>query len=175
MAGGYTKTLSCDQIFTGTSLCTAFYNHVVTHAYLPEMKKWALLDPTFNAYILGENGNPLDIFEVRDRLKDQRPLQFNSDFHYNGSEFSKEEYTTYLAKELSYFSTTAESRFAAEDDNPLLYVCPKNFDVPKARISNIEYRIRKAGDNKELLEWLELDKTKQAIYISKKELLAVPK
>ncbi|MDF2542493.1 MAG: transglutaminase protein [Herbinix sp.] len=46
--------------------------HVCVNVYLQEEEKWVMLDPSFNAYFTDENGNTLNIFDMKRLLKDNR-------------------------------------------------------------------------------------------------------
>lgn len=48
----------------GKSFCPC---HLMVHVYLNEQKKWAIFDPSFNAYFM-ENGKILNIIELRECL-----------------------------------------------------------------------------------------------------------
>jgi hypothetical protein len=39
-------------------------NHVVTHAYIADLGKWVMLDPTWSSYFKDTDGNILDLFEI---------------------------------------------------------------------------------------------------------------
>ena len=66
--------------------------HVIDALYIDSLKKWIYMDPQENAYIRDEKGNFLSIAEVRERLKDDRPLVLNSTANYHGVPTKKEEY-----------------------------------------------------------------------------------
>ena len=76
--------------------------HVIDMVFIPSLKKWIWIDPTFDAYVMNENGELLGLEEVRQRLIDHRPLILNPDAnwnHRNGE--SKEGYLfNYMAKNL---------------------------------------------------------------------------
>lgn len=53
--------------------------HVINTVWSSELQKWIWIDPTFNAYVMDENGVMLGIAEVRERLIEDRPLVLNED------------------------------------------------------------------------------------------------
>lgn len=90
--------------------------HVINTVFLNSLKKWIWIDPTFNAYILDENGNPLSISEVRQRIIDDKPLTINSEADYNGKKnVIKEEYLfNYMAKNLYIMECPVISQYDTE-------------------------------------------------------------
>ncbi|MDR2792219.1 MAG: hypothetical protein LBB61_00940 [Treponema sp.] len=60
-------------------------NHAVTHAYIADIDKWIMLDPTWCSYFKDVDGNILDVFELRSSLADGREVFLNEEFSYNGS------------------------------------------------------------------------------------------
>lgn len=90
--------------------------HVINTVFLNSLKKWIWIDPTFNAYILDENGNPLSISEVRQRIINDKPLTINSEANYNGKKnVIKEEYLfNYMAKNLYIMECPVISQYDTE-------------------------------------------------------------
>jgi len=52
-------------------------NHVVTHVFINDLKKWIMLDPTYSCYVMDREKNPLNIFEIRELLANQDYIVFN--------------------------------------------------------------------------------------------------
>ena len=90
--------------------------HVINTVWSSELRKWIWIDPTFNAYVMDEQGVMLGIAEVRERLIEDRPLVLNEDANWNNeSKQTKEHYLeNYMAKNLYYFECVVESRFNPE-------------------------------------------------------------
>lgn len=90
--------------------------HVINTVWSSELQKWIWIDPTFNAYVMDEQGVMLGIAEVRERLIEDRPLVLNEDANWNNeSKQTKEHYLEYyMAKNLYYFECVVESRFNPE-------------------------------------------------------------
>ncbi len=80
--------------------------HVICVVWSKELDKWVWMDPTFAAYVSDDNGQLLSIAEVRERLRDGRPLVLNEDANWNHqTKQTKEEYLdNYMAKNLYYLS-----------------------------------------------------------------------
>lgn len=100
--------------------------HVINAVYSATLDKWLWMDPTHNAWVTDENGTLLSIQEVRERLRDGRPLKLNEEANWNHQQATlKEEYLdNYMAKNLYYMNCTLRSEFGTEDKkyNPADYV-----------------------------------------------------
>ena len=57
--------------------------HVINSVFIPSLKKWIWIDPTFDAYVMNEKGELLGIEEVRDRLIHNQPLIINPEANWN--------------------------------------------------------------------------------------------
>lgn len=90
--------------------------HVINAVYSATLDKWVWVDPTFNAYVMDENGTLLSIAEVRERLRDGRPLVLNEDANWNRKEAeTKEHYLDYyMAKNLYYVVCSEWSMYNTE-------------------------------------------------------------
>ncbi|MDD5264637.1 MAG: transglutaminase-like domain-containing protein [Candidatus Bipolaricaulis sp.] len=54
-------------------------SHFVTSIYLRDIQRWAWMDPDGRGFMVDEQGLPLGVQEVRQRLTDGRPLCINDD------------------------------------------------------------------------------------------------
>ena len=90
--------------------------HVITTVYSCTLNKWLWVDPTFEAYVMDENGVMLSIAEVRERLRTDKPLQINENANWNNrSKQTKEYYLDhYMAKNLYYLQCMEVARFNSE-------------------------------------------------------------
>jgi len=90
--------------------------HVINMVYSKDLQKWIWMDPTFEAYVMDENGTLLGIEEVRERLISNKPLILNPDANWNRKESqTKAEYLyNYMAKNLYRIKCMSESRYNAE-------------------------------------------------------------
>jgi transglutaminase-like putative cysteine protease len=150
-----------------------FDNHVITQAYIKETGQWVLLDPTFNCYIMNKENKILNAFEIRKLLADQEDIFFNKEINYNGDKYDLEEGKVYYAKNLFYFRTYDVNKFDAANKSNDVYICPKNYDIKKAQIYNIEFRIRKSGDLDYLKKWLEETRAAEYKYTTPFKLLKI--
>lgn len=90
--------------------------HVINMVYSKDLNKWIWIDPTFDAYVMDENGNLLGIQEVRERLIKNLPLVLNADANWNRLNLqTKEEYLEkYMAKNLYRLQTPLVSEYNSE-------------------------------------------------------------
>jgi hypothetical protein len=125
-------------------------NHVVTHAYIADLGKWIMLDPTWCSYFKDAQGNILDIVELRRFLADGKDVFLNEEFSYNGDNLITNDervwfYKRYLAKDLFYFTTYETSGFGRENYGRDLVICPAGYNPVEVRINGLEYAIEFAG------------------------------
>lgn len=91
-------------------------SHVINCVWSETLNKWLWMDPSFNAWVMDENGNLLSIAEVRERLVDNRPLVLNEEAIHNGTEKQTVDYylRTYMAKNLYMIACPMKLMFNAE-------------------------------------------------------------
>lgn len=94
--------------------------HVIDMVYIPSLNKWIWVDPTFDAYVMDENGELLGLEEVRQRLIDHRPLILNPDANWNHKvSETKESYLySYMAKNLYRLECAVNSCYDLETRTP---------------------------------------------------------
>lgn len=89
--------------------------HVINAVYSDSLRKWVWMDPTYNAWVMDEDGQLLGIGEVRERLKNGQPLLLNEEANWNQKKQTKAAYLeAYMAKNLYYLSGPLRSEFNAE-------------------------------------------------------------
>jgi hypothetical protein len=132
-------------------------NHVVTHAYIAELGKWIMLDPTWCGYFRDAEGNILDLLELRGYLADGRDVFLNDEFSYNGKKLITNDervryYKRYMAKNLFYFTTGETSSFGRENYGRDLIISPVGYNPFESRMYGLEYRIERARTDKGINE-----------------------
>lgn len=90
--------------------------HVINMVYSTELNKWIWIDPTFDAYVMDQQGNLLGIQEVRERLIKGLPLVLNADANWNRENLqTKRGYLeNYMAKNLYRLQTPLVSEYDTE-------------------------------------------------------------
>lgn len=159
-------------------------NHVVTQVFIHELEKWVMLDPTYNAYLTNEQGDPLSLFELRDYLANQKAVFFSKEAKYNDDEWTEESEKSvieYYAKNLFYFQIYENSTFESTDatgvstkTNRFITICPDNYDVKQIRLTNIEYRIKLWGNFRQAQEWKNNVKNEKYNFCSYHDFESVP-
>lgn len=83
--------------------------HSINAVYSRMLGRWIWVDPTNNAWVMDEQGNLLGQREVRERLRDNRPLTLNEEANWNNQmNITKEYYLDeYMAKNLYCFIYTS--------------------------------------------------------------------
>ncbi|MDO5421485.1 MAG: hypothetical protein Q4F50_15690 [Bacteroides sp.] len=76
--------------------------HSINVVYSNTLDKWIWVDPTNNAWVMDENGIMLNVQEVRERLRDGRPVILNEEANWNNQQKITKEYylDSYMAKNL---------------------------------------------------------------------------
>lgn len=90
--------------------------HVINSVYSESLKKWLWIDPTYNAFVMNENGEMLSIEEVRERLINDKILILNPNANWNNKQTqTKEGYLkNYMAKNLYMLESPATSEYNME-------------------------------------------------------------
>lgn len=89
-------------------------SHLVTAAYSQSMRKWIHLDPDMCAYVMDDQGVPLGIAEIRERLIRRQTLRVSDSIHMAGAGWMgrallKKLYLWYLAKNIFRFECPVHS------------------------------------------------------------------
>lgn len=141
-------------------------NHVVCEAWSDELQKWIMVDPTYGLYLMDEDGTPLNVVEIRERLAFQKELRFCEGYNYNGVCSDKKEIIEYYAKDFFYFQIYKIQGYDIENikNNMIITIAPIGFDVKKRVFANIDYRIDKWGNNEMMQKWREYTENDILIY-----------
>lgn len=90
--------------------------HVINMVYTNTLKKWIWIDPTFEAYVMNEQGQLLSIEEVRERIINDKPLIINPDTNWNRklSQTKASYLYQYMAKNLYRLECPVSSEYNLE-------------------------------------------------------------
>ena len=127
--------------------------HVITTVYSCTLNKWLWVDPTFEAYVMDENGVMLSIAEVRERLRTDKPLQINENANWNNrSKQTKEYYLDhYMAKNLYYLQCMEVARFNSEtfiEGQTYRYITLMPYDKINSKSNAINWNDLRICDDK---------------------------
>ena len=127
--------------------------HVITTVYSNTLNKWLWVDPTFDAYVMDENGTMLSIAEVRERLREDKPLQLNDYANWNHkSKQTKEHYIDhYMAKNLYHLVCMEWARFNHEtaiEGQTYRYIALMPYDEINSKSSAINWNDLRICDDK---------------------------
>ncbi len=108
--------------------------HVVNHVWLPEYRKWAMLDSDMNTFLTGADGIPMSIAEIRADLIG-RNQSIENPILSCGARVNF--YKAYLSKNLYWFETIQNSGFDLYA-KPMRYIrlVPAGYERFKASGSN---------------------------------------
>ncbi|MHA7965995.1 transglutaminase-like domain-containing protein [Paenibacillus sp. CAU 1782] len=142
-----------------------FDNHVVCEAWISEINKWVMLDPTYNLYV-AFNDIPLNLYELRRALANQEDVVYINGANHNGTPINVDEIASYFAKDLFRFMITDIQGTNSEhmDTQRTINITPCGFDVKQNTLANIDYRIKKWGDNENLQQWRKESESDELIY-----------
>lgn len=120
--GFKSRFLTCQPADTTDIDC-----HVINVVWSNDLGKWVWMDPTFDTWVMDENGILLGPWEVRERLVDGRTLIMNPAANWNHRESTvREEYLlNYMAKNLYRLECPVQSRYDTEtpgNDRTVEYV-----------------------------------------------------
>lgn len=127
--------------------------HVITTVYSNTLNKWLWVDPTFDAYVMDENGTMLSIAEVRERLRNDEPLQINDYANWNHKSKQTKEYYLdhYMAKNLYYIECMEQARFNHEtviEGQTYRYIALMPYDMINAKTNSINWHDLRICDDK---------------------------
>lgn len=125
--------------------------HVVTEIYDRERKKWCMLDPTTDNYLVDECGTVLSLMEAREKMA---AAEFVTCIKATSREKELKKVAekqvamnAYYAKNLFRFQVDAVSRFG--ESGQWLDVVPEGFSVRQWSIASTEYRLARVPECKE--------------------------
>lgn len=109
--------------------------HVVPIVYCSEYNKWIMFDSTVNCVCYDETGEPLSIFEVRQKLANNDDIEYSSTLRFIRTKcsynYQKRMFSGYLSKNMFMFKGYCVNNFGFEYDihQKYIYIKPNNFDL----------------------------------------------
>ncbi|MHB1154569.1 MAG: hypothetical protein ACYCWE_03325 [Eubacteriales bacterium] len=95
-------------------------------------------------------------------MANQEEVVYNNEANYNGAPINKDEITTYFAKDLFRFMVSDIQR--TNDGVRYISITPCGYDVKKFILANIDFRIKKWGNNEGLQNWRKNAENDKLIY-----------
>lgn len=89
--------------------------HVVTEVYSNKLKKWIMVDPSFNAYIIDSSNNILNLSEIRNHFANKLDLNTNSNVNINNLTFNSHKYLKYMSRVCFDFERAVDIEFGIEN------------------------------------------------------------
>lgn len=114
-------------------------NHVVCEAWCEERSKWVLLDPTYRLVAHGEDGEPLGVTEIRERLSRLGSFTLCGGANHNGDAVSPGEIREYYAKNMFWFMLSDTQGCSGFERGRFVIVEPEGFDWARRMCENIDY------------------------------------
>lgn len=87
--------------------------HVVNIVWLPEHKKWAMVDSDMRAYITDSDGTPLSLSQMRERYINGTTMEIHPLLD-DGQPFDYTYYRTYWSKNLYWFECAEQTSYDIE-------------------------------------------------------------
>jgi len=142
-------------------------NHVVVEAFISELHKWIMLDPTYGSYCVDSDGVILNLFEMRNSIACDREFFLSDTINYNGEKVDDlDDVKNYYAKNLFFFRVKSVQGFGEHREyGNMLEFSPSGFDVHKRMVDNLSYRIDTYGDFEMFRIWKKYEESLENQYI----------
>lgn len=142
-------------------------NHVVVEAFVSELNKWIMIDPTYGSYCVGSQGEILNLYEMRDYIACDREYFFSDTINYNGEKVDDlDDVKNYYAKNLFFFRVKSVQGYGGHREyGNMLEIAPIGFDVHKRMVDNLSYRIKTYGDFDMFRIWKKYEDSLENKYI----------
>ncbi len=142
-------------------------NHVVVEAFISDMGKWIMLDPTYGSYCLDSEGNILNLYEIRNHIVRDKEYYFSSSMNYNGQTVDDmDDIKNYYAKNLFFFRCKSVQGYGQHRAyGNILEIAPRGFDVHKRMIENLQFRMKICGELEIFKIWKKYEESLQNTYI----------
>jgi len=142
-------------------------NHVVVEAFVSNLDKWIMLDPTYGSYCLDAQGIILNLYELQSMIAGQEEIHFSKTINYNGEVVEDlEDVKDYYAKNLFFLRCKSVQGYGEHREyGNILEIAPQGFDVHKRMVANLQFRIREYGDCEIFQKWLHYEENLQNQYV----------
>jgi len=151
-------------------------SHVVVEAFISELNKWIMLDPTYGSYCLDSEKTILNLLEIRNCIAENRDFYFSETMNYNGAKVDDmDDVKNYYTKNLFFLRCKRIQGFGQHTEyGNILEIAPKGFDVHEHMIENLLYRIDASGCLEIHAAWMEYEKQLENTYIDAYSIYETP-
>jgi len=142
-------------------------NHVVVEAFISELNKWIMLDPTYGSYCLDSNEIILNLYEIRNCIAEDKEYHFSQSINYNGATVDDiDDVKNYYAKNLFFLRCKGVQGYGQHTEyGNILELAPIGFDVHNRMMENMLFRINTYGNFDAFYIWMEYEKGLNNKYI----------
>lgn len=142
-------------------------NHVVVEAYISEISKWIMLDPTYGSYCIDSQGGILNLYEMRNHIVRDEEYYFPVSMNYNGIKVDDiDDVKEYYAKNLFFLRCKSIQGYGNHREyGNILELAPIGFDVHKRMVENLQFRIKTYGDFEVFRIWQKYEEGLENKYI----------
>lgn len=137
--------------------------HVVTEIFDREQKRWCMLDPTTNGYLVDEKGQILSLLEIREKMANAEFVTFRKaasrETDLRKTAQRNWEQNTYYAKNLFWFQVDAISQFG--ETGKWLEILPEHFQLKPWSRAKAEYQMKMAPEYARTENGFDLEKQLQ--------------
>ena len=142
-------------------------NHVVVEAFVSDINKWIMLDPTYGCYCLNSERKILNLYEIRNHIAKGEEFNFSETINYNGIKVDDiDDVKDYYTKNLFFLRCKAAQGYGKHREyGNMLEIAPAGFDVHKRMVENLQFRIKTYGDFEIFRIWLAYEEKLQNRYI----------
>ncbi len=142
-------------------------NHVVVEAFISELNKWIMLDPTYGSYCMDSHNLILNLGEMRNCIAKDKDYFFSKSMNYNGEIVDDiEDVKNYYAKNLFFLRCKSVQGYGQHREyGNILEIAPIGFDVHKRMVKNLLFRIKEYGDFEMFRIWMKYEESLENKYI----------
>lgn len=133
--------------------------HVTNSVYLKEFNKWIYLDVATQSFVVGENGVPMSVWEIREHLKLGNRLQFMIAPNIQNANLRKHNFENYLIKNMFCFLSYQKYGPYTDDwknKNKKYLLLPVNHGNKYSRLNLNDYNIEIVHNPEDFLDEVNL-------------------
>lgn len=143
-------------------------NHIVVEAFISDLHKWIMLDPTYGSYCMNTKGEIINLYEMRACVARGEKYLFSDTINYNGEKIDNlDDIRAYYAKNLFFFRCKSIQGYGQHRDyENIIEIAPVGFDVHNRMVENLKFRMENYGSNELFQSWKQFEENLNNKYIS---------